>query len=224
MRKMGHIELNRRIYPWRITIMRAPSNRTRRILAISAAPAAFLLSGLLIWQESQAAFTAEAYSAGNNWSAGAVTLTSDNNGAAAFSVQNVKPGQGGSKCIVVTSGATLPGLLKTYVSNLETAQSKGLEKYIKIQISEGTGGSFNDCTGYVVSVPALPPMSLADAALYEPDYASGGHPWYTAGTPGEHKTYQATWVFDATGLSQSQVDALQGGSVRIDFEWELQNI
>jgi hypothetical protein len=203
--------------------MHAPSRRTRLILLRSSGPVAFLLAGMMIWQGSQAAFTAEAYSAGNNWSAGAVTLTSDNNGAAAFSVKNVKPGDTGTKCIVVTSGATLPGLLKTYVSNLETAQSKGLEKYIKIQISEGTGGSFNDCTGYAETAAALPPMSLADAALYEHDYASGGHPWSTTGTPGEHKSYKATWVFDATGLTQTQIDALQGGSVRVDFEWELQN-
>ena len=47
--------------------MRAPSSRTRRILSVGAAPVAVLLAGLMVWQGSQAAFTAETYNAGNNW-------------------------------------------------------------------------------------------------------------------------------------------------------------
>jgi hypothetical protein len=30
-------------------------------------------------------------------------------------------------------------------------------------------------------------------------------------------------LFDASGLSQEQLDALQGAHVGIDFEWEVQN-
>ena len=39
---------------------------------------------------------------------------------------------------------------------------------------------------------------------------------------GESKTYRFTWVFDTTGLSQEDIDALQGKSVSADVIWELQ--
>jgi hypothetical protein len=54
-------------------------------------------------------------------------------------------------------------------------------------------------------------------------YATGVLPWDTAGTPGETKTYKATWTFDVTGLTQTQIDALQGKSVSADVVWELQS-
>jgi hypothetical protein len=41
----------------------------------------------------------------------------------------------------------------------------------------------------------------------------------TAGT--QSRTYQITWTFDTTGMTQEAVDQLQGQHVGIDVEWEL---
>src|SRR5450631_3838249 len=60
--------------------MRAPSTRTRKILLGSSGPVAVLFAGLMVWQGSEAAFTAETYNAGNNWQAGSVTLSNDGTG------------------------------------------------------------------------------------------------------------------------------------------------
>jgi hypothetical protein len=37
------------------------------------------------------------------------------------------------------------------------------------------------------------------------------------------KTYKFNWVFDTTGLTEAEVNGLQGKSASINFEWELQN-
>lgn len=205
------------------SIMRAPNNRTRRIVSLGAAPAAALLAGLFIWQGSNAAFTASTRNAGSSWSAGTVTLTDDDLGAAAFQVVNVTPGATGTKCIVVTSTSNVPGVVKTYAQNLDLKQAKSLEKHITFKIEEGSGGSFNDCTGFTPSGVNPGPVSLETLAAGMHDYSSGGHPWTTTGTQGEQKSYRGTWAFDTTGMTQAEIDAVQGGSVSVDLVWELQN-
>jgi len=198
--------------------MRKPTARTRRIATLVVGPTAILVAGLLVWNGSNAAFTASTRNTGNNWETGSVALSDDDLGAAAFRVSGVIPGQTGSKCLVVTDSSNVPGEVRVY---LDTLGAEGLENNITVSFAIGTGGSFNDCTGFVADT-TLPPLSLAtiDAGIH--DYATGALPWDTTGTPGETKSYKATWTFDTTGLTQTQIDALQGKSVSADVVWELQ--
>jgi hypothetical protein len=199
--------------------MRKPTVRVRRLSTLIVGPTAILVAGLLVWQGSTAAFTADTRNIGNNWQTGSVLLSDDDLGAAAFQVDGIVPGQTGSKCLVVTSQSTVPGVVRTYVGNLGV---HGLESNILVGFEIGTGGSFNDCTGFTPTT-TLPAVSLADLAATDNSYATGVMPWVTSGTPGEHTTYRATWTFDVTGLTQEQIDALQGKSASIDVEWELQS-
>ncbi|MES2170454.1 MAG: hypothetical protein V4479_06995 [Actinomycetota bacterium] len=199
--------------------MHAPSSRTRKIAAFTVGPAAILVAGLLVWQGSVAAFTAQTANVGNNWSTGSVTLSNDSAGVAAFQVQNVTPGQTGTRCLKVTSTSTVPGTVKTYIARLG---AQGLENNILVSTQIGTGGSFADCTGFV-STAGLPSVSLSTAAVTYSNYSTGVLPWSTTGTAGESMTYKVTWIFDTTGLSQSAIDALQGKSVSVDVVWELQS-
>ena len=202
--------------------MHAPTIRTRRIAALSAAPVAILLAGILVWHGSSAAFTAQTRNVGNNWDTGSVTLTDDDLGTAAFQIANVVPGGTGSKCIVVTSTSSVPGVVKIYLARLG---AQGLENNITVSTEIGTGGSFANCTGFVrdPATPALPALSLALAASQFSTYSTGVLPWTTSGiSSGESKTYRVTWVFDTNGLSQTAIDALQGKSVSADVVWELQ--
>jgi hypothetical protein len=196
-----------------------PTARTRRLATFVIGPVAILMAGLLVWQGSNAAFTASTRNTGNNWETGSVTLSDDDLGAAAFRVAGVVPGQTGSKCLVVTSQSTVPGQVRVYVANLG---AEGLESNITVSLQSGTGGSFADCTGFTPTA-SLPPLSLAviNGAIH--DYATGVLPWDTTGTPGENKVYKATWTFDVTGLTQAQIDALQGKSTSVDVVWELQS-
>lgn len=196
--------------------------RARRIAVIAAGPLAVLLAGGLVWQASDAAFTSSTRNSGNAWSAGQVTLTDDDLGAAAFTVEHLTPGESGSKCIVVTSNSNVAGEVRSYTQNLVTSAS-GLEDHILFQVEQGNGGSFNDCTGFVPLPGALPAASLTMLNTVNHDYATGGARWATAGTVGETHSYRGTWTFDTTGMTQQQINALQGSRVSVDLVWELQS-
>lgn len=71
-----------------------------------------------------------------------------------------------------------------------------------------------------IDVPELP---LSTLATVNRDFATGGAEWDTAGAPGETQSYRGTWRFDTTGMSQDQVNAMQGAVVSIDLVWELQS-
>ncbi|WEO75809.1 hypothetical protein BJQ94_10465 [Cryobacterium sp. SO2] len=205
--------------------MSKPSILTRRIVTVAVGPAAILVAGLMVFQASNAAFSSSTRNPGNSWSTGSVTLTDDDNGTAGFQVTNATPGDTGQKCIVVTASSSVPGIVKAYVQNLSPS-AQGLEDYITLIIEQGTGGSFADCTGFTVdpTVTVLPAESLTTLSTVNQNYATGGSAWATTGnTAGESRTYRGTWEFDATGLSQLEIDALQGASTSIDLVWELQN-
>ncbi|WP_458779786.1 hypothetical protein [Arthrobacter sp. D3-16] len=201
--------------------MNTPSARTRKLAMFAAGPLAVLVAGGMVWQGSQAAFTASTRNAGNSWSTGNVVLTDDDQGAAAFTVENIVPGQTGQKCIVVASQSNVPGEVRAYTQNLITA--RGMEDRIFFDLEQGTGGSFNDCTGFTPTANQVPELPLSTLASVNRDFATGGAPWQTTGTPGETQSYRGTWRFDTTGMSQDAINALQGARVGIDLVWELQS-
>ncbi|MCZ2404996.1 hypothetical protein IV498_17975 [Paenarthrobacter sp. Z7-10] len=196
--------------------------RARKIVAFSAAPLALLVAGSMVWQGSYAAFSATTRNSGSSWSTGQVTLTDDDSGRAAFTVNNLVPSQTGQKCIVVTSSSTVAGEVRTYVQNLAKS-AQGLEDHLKMTVDIGTGGSFNDCTGFTATSTPIAAQPLTILSTANNSYATGGTSWKTAGTPGETKSYRATWTFDTTGMTQAQVDALQGAQTSVDLVWELQS-
>ncbi|WP_454042101.1 hypothetical protein [Cellulosimicrobium sp. Marseille-Q8652] len=202
--------------------MSVPSSRLRRASALAVVPVAVLAAGALVWQSSTAAFTATTRNAGNSWSTGQVVLTDDDAGRAGFTESGLVPGETGQRCIVVTSGSNVPGEVRAYMENLSTS-AQGLENYIEFQVERGTGGSFESCDGFEPVPGALPPATLVDLVANNHDFATGGAAWETTGTPGESMSYRGTWTFDTTGLTQQQVDALQGAQVSVDLVWELQS-
>ncbi|WP_344119121.1 hypothetical protein [Kocuria aegyptia] len=202
--------------------MRTPSPRARKIAGLSSAPIAVLVAGVMVWQGSTAAFTATTRNAGNSWATGQVGLTDDDAGRAGFTVENLVPGQTGEKCILVTSNSTVAGEVRAYTQNL-SGSAAGLEDHIDLRVERGTGGSFNSCDGFTPVPGALPAQSLSVLAQANRDYTTGGAVWATEGRAGESSTYRGTWTFDTEGLTQSQIDALQGSRVSVDLVWELQS-
>lgn len=201
--------------------MRAPSIRTRLIAARASAPVAILLAGLMVWQGSEAAFTAETHNSGNNWDAGSIHISDDDDGGAMFQVAELTPGDTGVKCIVVTADSTVTGVIRTYVSSMT---AEGLQDYIDITIEQGSGGSFANCadpTPFSASVTHAA-QAVSGLRTDHGTYGTGILPW-TKGTGEQSMTYRFTWVFDTTGLTETEVNALQTKSVGANFEWELQN-
>lgn len=205
----------------KVSAMKNPSARMRAIAMLGAAPLAVLIAGGMVWQGSQAAFTASTRNAGNSWSTGNVVLTDDDLGAAAFTVEKIVPGQTGQKCIVVTSQSNVPGEVRAYTQNLIT--SRGMEDRILLDLEQGTGGSFNSCVGFTPTANTVPELPLSTLARLNNIFTNGGSSWRTAGTPGETQSYRATWRFDTTDMSQDAINALQGARVGVDLVWELQS-
>lgn len=200
--------------------MKQPSRRARRIGTAVATPIAIVAAAAMVWQSSYSAFSGTTRNSGNNWSTGSVALTDDDAGAARFQATNLVPGATETKCITVTSNASVPGIVKAYAVNPVTSAAK-LEDHIKVSVDYGSGGGFGSCTGFTKVGNSIPEMNLSTLAAYN-NYGNGAGSWtVAAGT--SSRTYQVTWTFDATGLTQAQLDGLQGSQTGIDFQWELQS-
>jgi hypothetical protein len=200
--------------------MKGPSSKVGRIAIAAAAPVAIVAAAALIWQSSYSAFTGTTRNSGNEWSTGSVALTDDDAGSARFQVEDMTPGDTETKCITVTATTSVPGTVKGYALNPVTS-SAGLEDHIFVHVNFGTGGGFGSCTGFTSQNEIIPSMSLSTLAGYN-SYASGAGGWnVSAGT--SSRTYEVTWTFDTTGLTQSEIDQLQGARTGIDFQWELQS-
>lgn len=203
--------------------MRTPSPTLGKVALAAATPVAMIAAAALVWQSSYAAFSGTTRNSGNDWATGSIALTDDDAGSARFQVTNMRPGQSETKCIKVTANTTSPGTVKAYIVNPVTSPS-GLENYVKISVSTGDGGSFADCTGFVAHTGAGNPVvtgaSLAQLALAN-SYANGVGGW-SVDAGNQSRTYQITWTFDTTGLTQTQVDQFQGTRTGIDLQWELQ--
>lgn len=200
--------------------MRGPSSKVGRIAIAAATPVAIMAAAALIWQSSYAAFTSTTRNSGNEWATGSVALTDDDAGSARFQVQNMEPNDTDTKCITVTANTTDTGVVKGYAVN-PVASPEGLENYVKVTVLYGTGGGFSSCTGFTSEGTLIPTTSLADLSAYN-SYETGAGGWTV--TAGEHsRTYQVTWTFDTSGLTQSEIDNLQDAQTGIDFQWELRS-
>lgn len=201
--------------------MRSPSSKASTFAVAAATPVAVIVAGALVWQSSYAAFSGTTRNSGNDWATGAVALTDDDAGSARFQVASMVPGQTETKCIAVTANASVPGVVKGYAVNPVTSAA-GLESYVKIGITSGDGGGFGSCDGFVGTTTVVPDGTSLEALAAVDSYANGAGGWnVVSGT--QTRTYRITWTFDTTGLSQAQVDQLQGAKTGIDLQWELRS-
>lgn len=77
-----------------------------------------------------------------------VRVTDNDGGTAALSLENARPGQTASSCIVVTYNATRAGPMRLY----GTTTGTGLDRYLDVVVTRGkvpTGSAFGDCDGFV---------------------------------------------------------------------------
>jgi hypothetical protein len=197
-----------------------PSKRARTILATAATPVAVVAAAAMVYQSSYAAFSGQTRNSGNDWATGSVNLTDDDSGSARFQVTNMKPGDADKKCIKVTATASIPSTVKGYSVN-PVPSTSGLEDHILVTIKDGSGGTFADCTGFTAERTLMTDVPLTDLAKAN-SYASGLGGWVvSAGT--SSRTYELSWRFDTTGMTQAQVDQLQGTHTGIDMQWEMQS-
>lgn len=205
--------------------MKKPSRRAQKVLAAATTPLAIVASGAMVYQASYAAFTGQTRNSGNEWSTGSVNLTDDDNGQARFRVGNMLPNDTETKCVKVTANASVPSTVKGFTINPVTSV-QGLENRLMITIVAGTGGSFTDCTGFVPIADATNGVIVANAPL---SMVSQKNTFETAlggwDVPSgiSTRTYKITWKFDTTGMTQAQIDQLQGAKTGVDIQWEMRS-
>lgn len=200
--------------------MRKPSARVTKWSTALATPVAVLVAGGMVWQASYAAFSGQTRNSGNEWSTGSVALTDDDSGSARFSVTNMTPGDAETRCIAVTADASVPGTVKGYAVNAKI-DNVTLAEAVTFTVRSGTGGSFATCDGFTPAETVIPNASLNDLSMIN-TYEQGVGGWdVTEGT--QSRTYEISWSFDTAGLTQTEIDSLQGDVVGLDFQWELQS-
>ena len=175
----------------------------------ATAPLTLLVASLLVWNASSSAFQASTTNGTNSWAAGTVAISDDDNGSAMFNATNLKPGDTGSKCILVTYGGTLGSAVKLY-----GAVSGNLAQYLNLTVEQGTGGTSSGC-GSFAAESTLYSGTLSGFATAAGTYADGVGSW-TPGTVGATKAYRFTY-------SLRNDNAAQGQSASATFTWEAQN-
>jgi hypothetical protein len=195
-----------------------------RTALLVATPVALVLSGALVWNSTYAAFNAQVSNGGNSWSTGTVTLSGDDGsssttsavGTALFTPTNLAPGATGTNCVVVTYGGSLAAAVKLYVAAGDLTGSAALAGQLTIVITEGTGGSYGSCTGFVAGT-TIYNGTLAALATSSTNYATGVGTWAPSAAA-QAKTYRVTYTLSATAPN-----SVQGTTASAAFTWEADN-
>ncbi len=183
-----------------------------------ALPVSLVVVSVLVVTNSMAAFTSSTSNTGNSFTAGTVDLVDDDLSAVMFTVPNMDAGDSFTDCITVTYQGTVanPSGVKTYSGGY--TDSGNFDTYLNLTIEEGTGGSFGNCTGFLLENTIESLGTLSDFDTAHTNYATGAGVWDPVATP-ESKTYRITVALDAAAP-----DAEQGESVTaMTFTWEVQS-
>jgi hypothetical protein len=198
--------------------------RRRRALRAFTPLAAILVAALLIWQGSNAAFSASTYNTDDTWETGNLLLT--NNGgngtysgttAALFNELNLKPGDTGAKCITVESTGSLPGSLRMFRGPISgTNNFAALAAWIDLTVdAQAVGATTNvnaDCVGYTGGTGGAVFAGTLDGV---PDTYAGAAGTAMAGGP-ERVVYRIGWTIDTNADN-----SVQNSSAVADLTWEI---
>lgn len=190
----------------------------RKPVSLIAAVVGLALVAALISRTSEAAFTATTDNTGNTFTAGTVTLTDNDAGAALFTPANLSPGDTQTACIEVTytGSITTVGAVKLY-SGGYTDATGSLSTYLDVTVEEGTAGS--TCAAFTTGSTILTATALATFDTNtNAGYASGLGAWTPTST-NEMRPYRFTVTLDAATPDTEQGSSTTG----VTFVWEVQS-
>src|SRR5690554_2910765 len=119
----------------------ATTSRSARYAKWLSIPLGLVISALLIWQASYAAFTDEVRSDGNSWTAGSVTLESDDVVDMVFDEQNLVRGETDFRDITVVYTGSLDAEVMFYGE--DNTSTKEFGKNITLLVEGSDGDEFN---------------------------------------------------------------------------------
>ncbi len=176
-------------------------------------PLALLASSAVVYQASNAAFTASTTNGANNWAAGTVQLSDDDSGSVLVSMTGLQPGDTATKCLNVNYSGSLAAAVKLYTTGYTDT---GLGQYLTFSIDEGTGatgGATLDCTGFTGGT-SLHSGTLDGFATAASSYATGVSSW--APSASATKSYRFSWTLQDDNNAQ-------GKDATATFTWEARN-
>jgi hypothetical protein len=215
------------------------------IAALSAIPASMLLTGLMIWHASYAAFTASASTGTNSWTSGTVAITNDQSGAVVWNLTGAKPdtatstlsppasgvytpaagsSAGGAACFKVTYSGNLAADVRVYASTLtETGANGGLGPFMLFSLDTGTdgaGGSDLTCAQYTTSGTynfGTATNSTTFLSSFPTTYSGASTTWSPSSSA--TKWYRLSWLLP----QNTNATTAQGQQVQVVFKWEADN-
>jgi hypothetical protein len=169
-----------------------------------------VIAGIGTWS----AFSATTENRGNSFVAGSVTMTDDDGGSSAlFDLSDMAPGTTSSACITVTyTGSVESNRVKLYGATT----GSGLDRYLNVKVTRGSGGSFKNCAGFTPHANGV----LYDDTLenYPDDYAGGIGDLSTDWAKNQSHVYR----FDVT-LPSGTPNAAQTLTASQAFTWEVRS-
>jgi hypothetical protein len=194
-------------------LQRRPARRGGLLLA--GVLAGLLGSATLVWQGTNAAFTATTGNGANSWSSGTVVVSDDDSGSALFTTGPLVPGDTGARCIAVTYSGSIAANVRLYPSSASGA----LAPYLTLVVEQGSGagnvGSASTCTGFAGTT--VWSGTLAAFASSATSFGTGIGTFAPTGS-GQVQVYRLTWTLDA-----ATPDAAQGATATTSLVWQAQS-
>lgn len=184
--------------------------------------AALLIAALLVWQGSNAAFSATTDNTANAWETGNLALENNGGGTAfaasttgIFAEADLKPGDSGAKCITVESTGSLAGELRFYRGAVSGDVDLADEITLTVDATAvGSGTNVQaDCAGYTGGTSG----AVYDGTLsaMADVYANAGGTAVALSGGTERVVYRIAWI-----LGDADND-LMGASAQADLAWEV---
>lgn len=164
------------------TVSTSRSARYARWLAV---PVGLVISAVLIWQASYAAFTSATANEDNSWTAGSVTITDNDDDKAMFRVADLVPGSQESKDITVTYGGTLDAEVSFYGEGFATTPAPAgetLADHIDLLIEGSAGSAFDERAKGTIFQGTLAEFGAKDSFGKGIKYSVGPEAPYKQGT------------------------------------------
>lgn len=214
------------------------SRTTRRRAIRAVAPVAGLLAaGLLVWQGSYAAFSANTSNTQDAWDTGQLALT-NNGGTATYSgttsalfnglvagqpENNIKIGSTGTKCITVESTGNIAGALKFYRGAISGTNSAALAPQLSLTIDAAPVAAATNVASNCTNFPATGLTSVAAGVALSalPTTYAGAVPSVAVAAGTQRVAYRITWLVTSTGTNAGD-NALQNSSAAADLTWEIE--
>lgn len=195
--------------------------RARTLATWVLLPVSLMLSGVVVWQSSYAAFAfgpdvpmdhGVHHGVQGSGMYGSPSGGQADNSAPMFNDTNLKPGDTASKCVVVTSVGTLASIVKLYATGYSSTSSFG--NYIDLVIDEGAGETVTadgptSCVGFTAGANDFT-GTLAEFAAAKDDL-TGMSTWARTKSGSESKTFRFTYTINSATPNSEQVATAWAG-------------